>query len=97
MWFATDHKSCGNNYNLLWALPTNFIAIFFVNKKNKYIKLYFKTAAIVSILLVAFWFLLPQQFNISLLPFVLMMAMCYWCLFKSKEQLNAHLTEKPKI
>lgn len=34
MWFATDHQGCQNNYNILWALPTNVI-IAFAGKKNK--------------------------------------------------------------
>lgn len=34
MWFATDHQGCQNNYNILWALPTNLI-IAFTGKRNK--------------------------------------------------------------
>ena len=25
MWFATDHQGCSDNFNILWALPTNLI------------------------------------------------------------------------
>jgi len=28
MWFGTDHQACRDNFNLLWALPTNLIAAF---------------------------------------------------------------------
>lgn len=28
MWAGTDHKICENNWNLLWAIPTNLIAAF---------------------------------------------------------------------
>ena len=34
MWFATDHQGCGNNFNLLWCLPTNLI-IAVANPKGK--------------------------------------------------------------
>lgn len=34
MWFATDHQACANNYNLLWALPTNLM-LAFARKRNK--------------------------------------------------------------
>lgn len=34
MWWGTDHQSCGNNLNLLWALPTNMVAAF-MHHKNK--------------------------------------------------------------
>jgi len=34
MWFATDHQGCQNNFNILWALPTN-VFIAFARKRNK--------------------------------------------------------------
>lgn len=34
MWFGTDHQACGDNYNLLWCLPTNLVIAFF-NPKGK--------------------------------------------------------------
>ncbi|MBC7554295.1 MAG: DUF4105 domain-containing protein [Taibaiella sp.] len=34
MWFGTDHQGCGNNFNVLWALPTN-IYIAFAKPKGK--------------------------------------------------------------
>ncbi|MBX2907601.1 MAG: DUF4105 domain-containing protein [Taibaiella sp.] len=37
MWFATDHQACANNYNLLWALPTNLVLAFARRRsKDKY-------------------------------------------------------------
>lgn len=82
MWFGTNHKSCGNNYNLLWALPTNFIALFFTNKKFKWMKVYFNTITILTLCLCVAWFFLPQQFNIALLPFALGNLLCYKFLTK---------------
>ena len=32
MWFGTDHKVCQNNFNLLWALPSNVIMAFFCSQ-----------------------------------------------------------------
>lgn len=34
MWWGTDHQGCQNNYNLLWALPTNLIMAFRPNKSR---------------------------------------------------------------
>lgn len=34
MWLGTDHQGCQNNYNILWALPTNLI-LAFLPKRNK--------------------------------------------------------------
>lgn len=37
MWLGTEHQSCRNNYNLLWALPTNIIlAVSPARKKGRY-------------------------------------------------------------
>lgn len=78
MWFGTDHKACVTNYNLLWALPTNIIAGFFIWKRPEWLRKYFKIAAVLQILLVLCWFFLPQQLNIALLPLVILMAVRYW-------------------
>ena len=77
MWVGTDHKSCAANYNLLWALPTNIAAVFFVNKQGGFKKVYFKAAFYLTLLLIVCWFILPQQFNIAFLPLVMCMAFCY--------------------
>lgn len=68
MWFGTDHKVCANNYNLLWALPANVVAAFFVHSKKHWVKKYFMIVSLVSFLLLLIWFFLPQQMNNSLLP-----------------------------
>jgi hypothetical protein len=64
MWTATDHAMCKENYNLLWALPTNCFLAFFVNSKKKWIKNYFGLTAIMLALTVIVWFFLPQHMNI---------------------------------
>ena len=51
MWFGTDHQGCQNNFNLLWALPTNAL-IAFASKRNK------DKYAIVAILLILVSFIL---------------------------------------
>lgn len=34
MWLGTDHQSCRNNFNVLWALPTNLIIPFVKREKR---------------------------------------------------------------
>ncbi len=68
MWFGTDHKACAANYNLLWALPTHFIAAFFVWKKPNRFTKYFTACSILYILLLITWFWLPQQLNPAFIP-----------------------------
>jgi hypothetical protein len=72
MWFGTDHAMCKSNYNLLWALPTHFAAAFFIFSKKSWVKKYFLITAVGLMLLVAAWFFLPQQLNVSLLVICLL-------------------------
>ena len=78
MWWGTNHKACAANYNLLWALPTHFIASFFYYKPYIWVKKYFGIAAAIHAITALCWFALPQHFNIALLPIVIMLAYkCY--------------------
>lgn len=73
MWVGTDHSMTKNNYNLLWAWPTNILAAFFVNSKKSWARKYFGLhAAALSIVLLS-WFFLPQQMNNALIPIVLLL------------------------
>jgi hypothetical protein len=70
MWFGTDHPECKNNYNLAWALPLHFIAIFFFYKKWNWMRFYFLANAVLLFLLLIAWKWLPQEMNNALLPLV---------------------------
>lgn len=72
MWFGTDHNVTQNNYNLIWALPTNVAMAFFVHSKKAWVKQYFKVVFWITIALLLTWFFLPQQMNNALLPIVLL-------------------------
>lgn len=71
LWVATDHKAAANNFNLLWALPTNMVilGVFFAKARPR-VKKYFLFVAALSGLLLVTWFVLPQQLNVFLMPFV---------------------------
>lgn len=84
MWFGTDHKVCQNNYNLLWALPTNVVMAFFVHSKKQWVKTYFNIVFWLSLVLALAWFFLPQQMNTALLPVVLLIIYRSWHLSKTK-------------
>jgi hypothetical protein len=68
MWFGTDHIMCRNNYNLLWAWPTNMVAAFYIQSKKTWVKIYFLVYCFFLILLLAGWSLVPQHLNIALIP-----------------------------
>ncbi|MDN3658720.1 DUF4105 domain-containing protein [Ferruginibacter paludis] len=73
MWTSTDHSMVKNNFNLLWAWPTNIVFAFFVNSKKNWVKKYLGLLTIGLILVLLSWFFLPQQMNNALLPVILMM------------------------
>jgi len=84
MWFGTDHKVCQNNYNLLWALPTNVVMAFFVHSKRSWVKKYFAFVFWLSFVLLLTWFFMPQQMNNALLPIIVLIIYRSWYLSKIK-------------
>lgn len=75
MWFGTNHISCRNNYNLLWAMPFNVIAAVLVFKKPLWFKKYFYAIMFINLATLLLWPWLPQQLNIALIPLVLLIAL----------------------
>ncbi|MGZ4011810.1 MAG: lipoprotein N-acyltransferase Lnb domain-containing protein, partial [Flavisolibacter sp.] len=84
MWFGTDHQVCGNNWNLLWALPTNAVMAFYVHSKRRWVQSYFSIVFWLTVVLTITWFFLPQQMNNALLPLVLLILWRSWNLSKNK-------------
>jgi hypothetical protein len=54
MWIATDHQACQNNFNVLWALPTNLVIPFIKPERRSRYALVAMALIIVSVLLHAF-------------------------------------------
>jgi len=77
MWWGTDHRMTKDNFNLLWALPTNVVAAFFLWRNPLWLRRYFLVAFIINAFLFAAWFWLPQEMNISLAPLVLLLVFRY--------------------
>ncbi|RYE22914.1 MAG: DUF4105 domain-containing protein [Sphingobacteriales bacterium] len=73
MWVATDHSMTKSNYNLLWAWPAHAVISFFISSHRAWVRQYFLWTAIGGLLLLCAWYFLPQQLNISLLPFVILL------------------------
>ncbi|MEO8173556.1 MAG: DUF4105 domain-containing protein [Sediminibacterium sp.] len=83
MWFGTDHKACAANYNLLWALPTNLIAVFALRKNPQWLRRYFNVCVVIHLLTLLLWFWLPQQLNIAFIPLVVLLLQRCWKLGKT--------------
>jgi hypothetical protein len=82
MWFFTDHTMTKYNFNLLWAVPFNVFACFFINSKQKIAKIYFLVYAISNALILILWKILPQQLNYSLVPIVIMLGFSAYSNYK---------------
>ncbi len=70
MWFGTDHAVCRDNFNLLWAWPTNVVAAFYIHSKKRPGTRYFMIYIAALVILIVAWLFLPQQLNPSLIPIV---------------------------
>ena len=88
MWFFTDHTMTKYNFNLLWALPFNVIACFFINSKQKIAKIYFLVYAISNALILILWKILPQQINYSLVPIVIMLGFSAYTNYKKDGKIH---------
>jgi hypothetical protein len=88
MWFGTDHIMTKNNYNILWALPTNIIAAFFIRSKQHFVRSYFLFVACFLSLILICWNFLPQQLNSSLIPIVLSLLVRLYFLISQKLNLK---------
>ena len=68
MWLGRVDDVCRNNMNILWAVPTHIVAVFFIRKKYNWVKYYFLITAIIALILAigfAWW---PQRMNPAVLP-----------------------------
>jgi hypothetical protein len=88
LWTATDHNDSAKNMNILWALPTHLIAVAAFIRQPKWLEKYFLGVAILAVVLLITWPLLPQELHFALIPIVLTIAlrafMQYWIRRKSK-------------
>jgi hypothetical protein len=84
LWTATDHHAAAKNFNLLWALPTHLVAAIALVKKPTWLRKYFLAVAILSALLLVFWFFLPQKMHYALIPIVMTIILRSWAQYKLK-------------
>lgn len=88
MWLGTDHQSCANNLNVLWAFPPNILAAFTLFKPRKW-HIQYSMLAIILLLLA----LLVHIIGIQVMPLVEFMpyliAMLYVYIFMYKRAIAA--------
>lgn len=70
LWFVTDHTATANNFNLLWALPTHFFALFLLFNA-KFRKNYFMVIGVIALITILLFPFLPQMLHMATIPIML--------------------------
>jgi len=91
LWFGTDHLT-KYNYNLIWCMPLNLVAMILLFKKDKpaFLRYYFFIYGLLLLLLIVMQFAIPQKLHLAFVPFVLALVLRAFYLFYvlSKENLE---------
>ncbi len=87
LWFATDHKATGNNFNIFWAFTPNVVMAFYVFKNKLFLQKYYLLLLCLLGVTIFLWILKIQVFNLGLIPILIFLAIRYfynWKLLKVK-------------
>lgn len=71
LWFATDHTTTKNNWNLLWALPTHLL-FFWRTKRTELTETYFTVVGAIALVTLVMWGVIPQDLPETALPIVVL-------------------------
>lgn len=80
LWFATDHTSTPNNFNVLWAFPLNVVVAFifaFQDKLPEWSSRYLWSALGLIGIVLLLWIIQVQSFSPVLIPLFLTLAIRY--------------------
>ncbi len=83
MWLGTDHQSCADNFNILWAVPTHIIVAFLAHKKRFWLRIYALAAiSLVIVALIVHLIGFQQMPLIELAPLLLCLMYIYIDMYK---------------
>jgi hypothetical protein len=74
LWFITDHTATDYNFNLMWANPLFFISaigVFFTKRDNAFFDKILSLNAIIIVLMLVGWLIIPQQLHVAVVPIAL--------------------------
>lgn len=86
LWFATDHKAAATNFNLLWAMPLNIIAVVAMLRSPKWLASYFLALVVLSAVTLLTWPVLPQKLNSALIPVVITLGIRAFMQYRIRNQ-----------
>lgn len=84
MWLGTDHQSCANNLNILWAFPLNIIGAFTIFKPKRW-HIQYSLLAIILLLLSLLVHIIGIQVMplVELMPYYIAMLYAYVFIYKN--------------
>jgi len=85
-WFGTDHMSFRYNVNLMWAMPLNVVAVFFIGDKNTKFKKYFFYYSILTLFIIPLIFILPEAINPTLYPLIILLSYRAWIIGRNDKK-----------
>lgn len=92
LWFGTDHDMTAYNYNLLWAMPLNLVALISIsrNRLSQKFQKYVMFLILMLVLMVFHWMVGVQRFAPSLFPLIIALFARFTYLFyySKKRQLK---------
>ena len=79
LWFATDHSSTLNNYNILWAFPLSLILVVAISKKSpkKWVSRYVLFLILLLTLMILHWNTGVQSYAKGLIPVFIALGVRY--------------------
>jgi hypothetical protein len=86
LWVATDHTDTKYNFNLLWALPTHLALLPLYAQNPTFRKRYFAVTALIGLILLVMWPVLPQDMHEACIPLVLLLSLRSYYLYRAKIQ-----------
>ena len=80
LWVFTDHAAASNNLNILWANPLYLVAVggLLFSRNTRWVKRSFRYNFYFLVLLLLFWYFIPQGYNPAFFPIVMILAIRSW-------------------
>lgn len=72
-WLFTNHYYFQHNWNMIWAFPLNIVGAFFVFKKTKVQKYFFRFVFFLIVAVIPISLIVPQRLPLDALPLILLL------------------------
>lgn len=91
LWFGTEHRGANYNLNIIWALPTHFIAAIWIliNKKSVFLNKYLFATGFYMLIFLPFWNIIPQKIPYALIPLFLTVGLRFILLYFIDRKIKA--------